>query len=524
MEFYKDKKLMLIPIILSVLIALYVTLSINGPLSWDIYTHINYAWAYLLNGITLTDNLLNAPTGKSIGYAPLFHFLLIIVSKITGTSFIVTAQILQIVFVLVTVGLIVYVSYKVFGTTSAIFSGLLLISSYMLTRLLMPIPETFSIIFFILGVYFHYISIEEEKVIYAFYSAIMALLIIGTHPLTFVYYGILISTLSLIYLILSRKLSIIKSYITWIIPLIIVFFLGFIFVKAISPEKASILLNTAISIIYNPLSLFMGQKAMGLERYIWCVGILPLTFGIVGIYYSIKNREHYFIAVWALLSFIISNLHWFGIPVYTYRLLIYLIIPAVIIGGYGVSQLIERFDLKSNQKYVIVLCAFVILSLFCAITSFSDESAIYSSVSVNNSTVHIAPPTDEEMEVINWFKTQNDTNSSVLTNNLFFGMVLSSSDVIPIHYSFDVYASPSSRKSSSYELNNESIGYIVYDKSLVLNNSSEYGTPEIVFVEADYYPLYYYTHPINEDNFNKIKLSSTTKEFENERFIICKVI
>ena len=393
---YENKKLLIVPIILTFLIALYVTLTTNGPLSWDIYTHINYSLAYLINGLTTTDPLLNAPIGKTIGYAPLFHILLILTSSISGLSLIQSAQVFQVVFVTVAVISVVYISHKLYGSVAGCVSGMLLLASFMFTRLLLPIPETIAVIFFLWGVYFYYIAIDNEN--------------------------------------------------------------------------------------------------------IWYV----------------------FIAIWALLAFIISNLHWIGVPVYTYRMLIYFVIPTVLLGGYAFSQLLENYK-KDNNKFIYMsIVVLLLLSLISLGFSLSDESFQYSSVSTSQSKFHIAPPSAEETEVIDWFKTQNtSTNESMITNNLFFGMILSSSDVIPMHYSFDVYTSPSSRKSSSYALADENISYIVYDKSLVMNNSTDYSDLDVVYVEGDYYPVYYFTKEIDDYNFNQIQVG--TKVFENNRFIVCQV-
>ncbi|MBR3212992.1 MAG: glycosyltransferase family 39 protein, partial [Methanosphaera sp.] len=224
---YENKKLLIVPIILTFLIALYVTLNTNGPLSWDIYTHINYSLAYLINGLTTTDPLLNAPIGKTIGYAPLFHILLILTSSISGLSLIQSAQVFQVVFVTVAVISVVYISHKLYGSVAGCVSGMLLLASFMFTRLLLPIPETIAVIFFLWGVYFYYIAIDNENIWYVFISVLMGLLILAVHFSTFVYYVAIISALSLIYLILSRKLRVISSYLMFLIPLLLVLAIGY---------------------------------------------------------------------------------------------------------------------------------------------------------------------------------------------------------------------------------------------------------------------------------------------------------
>ena len=325
-------------------------------------------------------------------------------------------------------------------------------------------------------------------------------------------------------LVFKHELSTIKSYLLTVISIAIVGSIGIILLKFINQEIFTELMKGMLSIINNPFSLFMGQKAMGLERYLKCVGILPLAFGVLGLIFSLKNKNHRLIALWALIAFVITNLHWIGVPVYTFRLLIYFVIPAVIVGGYSVSCLVEIFNGKYKKMGYIFLLALILTSFLVGYTNLDDSSVVTSSAETNQSTFQIAPPTSEEMEVIDFFKSENITNSSVLTNNLYFGTILSSSAEIPLHYSFDIYARPSSHKASLSYLNDEKIGYIVYDKSLVLNNSTTAdGIPQIEFIEGDYYPVYYYDEAITDDNFYQIQLSGTQIVFENNRFIVCKV-
>ena len=44
------------------------------------------------------------------------------------------------------------------------------------------------------------------------------------------------------------------------------------------------------------------------------------------------------------------------------------------------------------------------------------------------------------------------------------------------------------------------------------------------YVNGSYYPSYYFTKEITDNNFNIIKLQSSELVFENDRFIICRVI
>ncbi|WP_323737285.1 hypothetical protein PXD04_04900 [Methanosphaera sp. ISO3-F5] len=519
----RGKGIIFVPVILSLIIALIVTLINQFPLSWDIYTHINYALAYLQNGITNTDYFLNAPAGKSIGYPPLFHILLIIVSFVTGSGLVGGAKLLQIILVVVNVLTITYVASDLYDGKTGLFAGLILISSFMFTRLFLPIPETLAMIFFTLAVYMYYKATIESKGIYAIFTACLALLTLLTHFSSFVYLMILLVVLMLIQSVTLGNFDGIKYYVYVMIPIFALGFVGLIFLFLFSPDHFTQVLSGVVSIINNPFDLFMGQVAMGLERYVKCVGVLSLIFAIIGLYFSFKKKEFYFVSLWALVAFLFTNLHWFGIPVYTFRLLLYLIIPMVILGGYGLSNLLDSVKTSDKRLPIILVLALIILSVGLCIVHINDPSVTIFSANTEQSTFQIAPPTLEEQELINYFKNEEHNNKSILINNLYFGTVLSSMDEIPIHYQFDVYTNKSLSKSSSTSLNEEKIGYIVYDKKLIMNNTSDYESLDVMYVNGSFYPSYYFTKEITEDNFQNIKLPSTEKTFENNRFIVCKV-
>ncbi|RAP52855.1 MAG: hypothetical protein BZ138_02205 [Methanosphaera sp. rholeuAM270] len=519
----KEKYFLLIPILLALIFALIVTLSNDFPLSWDVYTHINYALAYLHNGITNTDYLLNAPAGKSIGYPPLFHIVLIVVSSLFGSDLINGARILQILLVVANVLTVLYVATRISDEKTGFFAALILISSFMFTRLFLPIPETLSMIFFTLAVYAYYKATVDSNGVYSLLCALLAMLTLITHFSTFVYLMILLVVLMVIQTVNLRNFNAMGYYVYTMIPVFLLGCLGLVFLLLFSTSHLSQVLSGMMSIINNPFDLFMGQVAMGLERYIRCVGVLALLSGILGLYYSFKNKDFYFVSLWALVAFLFTNLHWFGIPVYTFRLLLYLIIPLAILGGYALSNLASSLKSTDNKYPIILVLALIILSSCLCFVHINDPSTNIFSASTEESTFQIAPPTSEEQELINWFKEEETTNKSILMNNLYLATVISSIDEIPIHYSFDVFTNKSLSKSSQSSLNKEQIGYIVYDKNLTVNNTTEYGTLNVKYVNGSFYPSYYFTQEITDKNLNIIQPSSTEKVFENGRFIVCKV-
>ncbi len=513
----------IIPLILSLIVALIVTLSNSFPISWDIYTHINYALAYLHDGITSVDYLLNAPAGKTIGYPPLFHIILILSSFVTGSSLIDSARILQVVLSLINVITVCFVTKEIYDEKAGLFAGVLLLSSAMFTRFLLPIPETLAMIFFTLSVFSYYKATKDSNYKYSLLAAIFSLMTLFTHFSSFIYLMILLFVMMIVQTVIIRGFDAIEYYVYIILPIFLIGIALMVVLFFISSSHLTQILSGIISIVNNPFDLFMGQVAMGLERYVKCIGIVSLIFAIIGLYYSFKNKEFLFVSFWGLIAFLITNLHWFGIPVYTYRLLIYLIIPMVMLGGYAVSNILDSIPDEKRSLALILTIGLIILSFVLCMVNISDSSFNNYSSTTEQSTYHIAPPTSEEQEVINWFENEDVGNKSVLVNNLFFGTVLSSVDEVPIHYGFDVYTNKSLTKSSYESLNQENIGYIVYDKSLILNDSENYDKLDVRYVNGSYYPSYYFTKEITSNNFNNIKLSNAKTEFENDRFIICKI-
>lgn len=519
----KEKYYLYVPVLLALIFAIVVTVSNDFPLSWDIYTHINYALAYMHGGITNTDYLLNAPYGKSIGYPPLFHILLIAVSSLFGSDFVFGAKVLQILFVVLNVSVITYIASRFYDSRSAMFAGLLLLSSFMFTRFLLPIPESLAMIFFTMAVYSYYKSTYEDSYIYSILTAVLSLLTLVTHFSSFVYLMVLLFVLMFVQLVNLRSFAGLKHYVLTVVPIFLLAAVGLVGLFVISPSHLSGVLSGIVAIVHNPFDLFMGQVAMGLERYVRCVGILPLVFGGLALYIVAVRREFYFVTLWALVAFLFTNLHWFGVPVYTFRLLLYFIVPLVMLGGYALSAVYEVLSEQGVKYQRIFVLVLIILSVGLCTFHINDSSVTIFSASSEQSTFQISPPTSDEQELINFFKSEETENKSIIINNLYLGTVISSIDEIPVHYGFDVYTNKSLTKSSADSLNKEQIGYIIYDKKLIMQNNSDYDYLDVRYVNGSFYPSYYFTNEITQTNFNNIKLQFTTKIFENERFIVCKV-
>ncbi|HEX3013592.1 MAG TPA: hypothetical protein VHO92_04905, partial [Methanobacterium sp.] len=151
----------IIPAIAVFFIALIPTLNYQWPLSWDIIYHVQYAKIYAQYGFVLTDPLLNAPYGQNISYPPLFHFLIVCLGALLKIDYFQLARFMQPFLAMFIVLSVSYVAKKIYGNIAGISAGFLVISSYLIARIILPIPENLALIFLPLAVYFYYRSIDE---------------------------------------------------------------------------------------------------------------------------------------------------------------------------------------------------------------------------------------------------------------------------------------------------------------------------------------------------------------------------
>src|SRR5690606_35649420 len=100
---------------------------------------------YIKYGLVLTDPLLNAPFGQQIGYPPLFHFLLAFLGMVTQIDLFQIARALQPFLAMFTVLSVSYVARKFYGSIAGISAGFLILSSVLLGRILLPIPENLAL-------------------------------------------------------------------------------------------------------------------------------------------------------------------------------------------------------------------------------------------------------------------------------------------------------------------------------------------------------------------------------------------
>ena len=177
----KNKLLLIIPAISIFLITLIPTLNHSWPLSWDVIYHVLYAKVYTQDGFVLVNPLLNYPIGQKIGYPPLFHFLIAFLGTIFRVDYFSIARALQPFLAFFVILSVTYVTKKFYGTVAGLSAGFLMISSTIIYRIMLPVPENLALIFLPLAAYLYYASVKEKSIKYAFIAGILLLIIAGTH-------------------------------------------------------------------------------------------------------------------------------------------------------------------------------------------------------------------------------------------------------------------------------------------------------------------------------------------------------
>ena len=511
----------IIPAIAVFFIALIPTLTYQWPLSFDIFYHVQYAQIYTQHGFILKDPLLNAPYGQNIGYPPLFHFLIAGLGTLFKINYLQIAKLIQPILAMFIILSISYVGTKFYGKIAGISAGFLMISSYLITRVILPVPENLALIFLPLSVYFYYRSIKEENLKYAFISGLLFLAVISTHAAASLCLFLVITSFTLLGLILNKNPNILKNYGTFLIFLIMLLIGGLITLFLLKPELLSNIMNQGLAVIGYGTQLYYNQP-MSAWSYLKDIGALILIFATAGVFFALKkiHRKHMYIFIWILSMFLLSYAYVFGINVITYRVLIYLLMPLSILGGFGLSQIyykLKEYKMFSSKLFrsSFLIAIFVLSSVMGVLTVDNPKIAKFGTTT-EFGYVQIAPPSDSEVDMASWFNENGNKSRSVLISNGYSGYFLATESGMPIHYKFENF----NKNTPLSTFEKDRIGYIVYDKKLTFN--SENGTIYMKKVDSQFSPLYYFSGDIHA-HINEIIPDYAKVVYENDNFIICKV-
>lgn len=528
----------IVPALSAFIITLIPTLTYQWPLSWDIIIHIQYASVYAKYGFVLTDPLLNAPLGQKIGYPPLFHFLLVFLGMITRMDYFQMARALQPFLAMFIILSVSYVARKFYGTLAGVSAGFLILSSVLIGRIMLPIPENLALIFLPLSIYFYYRSLHDQLSKYALFSGILFLIVAFTHQAATLILFLTVTLITLVDLIIYREIRDLKSYGYFLlIPLLLVV-AGVIALFLWQPEILYSIFNQGISTATGLLTS-ISNRPLNFKGYL-DIGYLVLIFAVMGIIFSLNrkklagnkqentdtvpnyikpDKKTIFILTWIILMLLLSFAYWFGINVISYRLLVYLLLPLSIMGGFGLSEL--YLILKKQKKYsldklgVILLLAVFIISMTSAVLTVEKPGFNTFEVENQYGKLEIALPSASMVDLASWFNRNGDKNKSILTNNLFTGTYLATVTGMPVHYGFDGF----NRTISQSAFKEAKIGYLVLDKRLSLNNS---GPLTLINVKSEFYPLVYFSKPVSS-NLSELLPDFIKVVYENQDYIVCQI-
>lgn len=319
------------------LIVLIPTLKFQWPLSWDIYYHVHLARLYMEHGLTWWDPLTVAPSGRSIAYPPVFHFLIAGFSKILGADPFQVARFMQPFLAFSLVLSISYVSYRLFGLVSGLSAGLLTILSFItINRGFFASPGTLSLIIMPLVLYTFYRANETGKLKFIIISGILSGLVFLTHSFT----AIIILMVVLIY---STALILLKRPFTE----------RFLFIFLLITGLMALIWWGPLYLMYNPhFNVFAGYPLPISEYYVRYLGIIPTLLATFGGLCLLKKGENkgIFILIWALTTLLLSRAYLIGLDIIPIRVLEIASYPTIIMAGYGLAVSLNIVDENLRTK------------------------------------------------------------------------------------------------------------------------------------------------------------------------------
>ncbi len=515
--------LWIIPGIVAFFLALIPTVANSWPLTLDIYTHIHIAQVYSQYGITLVDPLTNPPTGTPIAYPPLFSLILTFLTGIFKIDYFTIARVLQPVLALLAVSSIAYTAKKFYGNYAGISAGFLIISSFLFVRFISPLPETLAMIFVPLTIYFYYKSAVSKEYKYAILSSFLFLVVILTHQATTLILFTTVTAITIVTALINRDKIYIYIYPLFLsIPLIIGILLS-LAALVVAPSFVSKILSYGVTAVTGYTSTLPISDPISVYKYLVYLGVV-LIFAIAGATVALKRREtrDIFILVWIVAVFLMSNSYWFGVNVYTIRVLVHLLIPLSILGGLGLSYI--YLDYKKTEftsiriRTALLIVVFIVATLFGYVTVSDpqiNQLPKYNAQPYNQTYLiipQLTPPTNSEVELADWFKQNADKNSSVVSNNYAVNLFLQSETDQPI----------AGVQSSEHviewgfgpdELKQKNIGYYVFDKRLNYTSNST----EKIISEGSF--IFYNNH----NNISSLLPSSSQLVYQNQNFMVFKI-
>lgn len=502
----KNKLAYIIPSLVIFIICLWTTLNYKWPLGWDIFYHIHLAQIYMSKGFTFFDPLYNVPGGRLINYPPLFHLLLAFFSLISGWSPFEIARIMQPFFAAFIVLSVTIIGARFYNRLAGVFAGILLISAFIATRIILPLPENMALIFLPVSIYFYYKSIKIPRLKFACASGALMGIIALIHPAATLCLFISITFITFSLLVAALKGSInlktvISDYGIFILTGFIiasVWWLPSLYLKSLGASGG---VATALPISVRT-SILNYPKALG---YLVC------GFAIIGLARAYKGfgLRDLFIISWIFSMFLLSKAYYFGINVISYRVLIYILLPLSILAGSGLEFAFRAFREMNRSAASVFLILIFSFSLFQGVANFSSSKIADFGVLTAYGKVSIAPPTEGEVELAEWFEEEADKPKVASFSNYYTGIFIMAYSRQPVNPLLE-HSQGIPRED---ELRKDSIGYLVYDKRLRMYDNLPFACSKNL--------LYYNPNMVN---LSDLGCDYLEKVYENEEFVVYAVI
>lgn len=347
-----DKKLLVLPALISFILTLLLLFKYSYPISWDVYYHIHMIDLYLNNGLVFWDYTTVAPKGRLIMYPPLFHLCFATISKLFNINPGELCKTAQPFFSFYLIGTITYVSYKLSNVKCGVITGFLAMFCFVtFNRTVICTPATIAIGLFMCSCLYIHLSVEENSMKYLLLSAVSLALIWNLHMATAILTCGVVGLYGLIQL-LRKKLS-------------LKFVLIYVFVVIILGMPWWIYIAVNYSLIFNSIG---GTNSLITNFFFRYYGIIPSVLLLVGYYVLLKekNSRTLFLLVWTLSLIIISQVYLLGFNTVSIRILEVAAYPLIIVSAIGLYYIYEDI-IKSAKVKNILLIMIVLLSVTSAL-------------------------------------------------------------------------------------------------------------------------------------------------------------
>lgn len=343
-----DKKLLILPALISFVLSLLLLYKYTFPISWDVYYHIHMIDLYIQNGLVFWDYATVAPKGRLIMYPPLFHLCFAFLSKTFNINPVELCRLAQPVFSFYLISVITYVSYKLTDTKTAVLTGFLSMFCFVtFNRSVICTPATIAIGLFMLSALFIYRAVNENSIRALIISALCLALIWNLHMATALLACGVVGLYSLIQL-LKRNMNIKFPF----VYVLVVLALGM---------PWWIYIATNYTLVFNSLA---GNDLLITDFFFKYYGIINTLLLIMGYYLLIRQKDQKtdFLIIASLSLVLVSQLGILGFNIVSIRILEVASYILILISGIALSYIYEK-HLQSVRIKNIFFTLFVVLTI-----------------------------------------------------------------------------------------------------------------------------------------------------------------